>query len=208
MLSGAAAFRNRMRDAPSPLVALDGSEVGSMLDVAHIDDAVYRDRRAAWAANDFGDLPLYDSWFRRNPSIYTFLLAGDKLVGYVNAMPLADAVFQEVLAGKICDRQIEPGMIRTYTEPGRYKLYLCSVAILPEFRSGIGLWLVYVKFKSKIRSLRQRGMEVAELAGVAWSGGGLAIFRSLGLKYHSQHKLNGDIYHGSWTNGQFLDQLP
>jgi hypothetical protein len=192
----------------APLKVVDGSELETAGDVEsdHVDRGVFGELHGD---DEFGNPALYREWFRRNPSIYSFLFSGTRVVGYGNAMPLTDAAFADVLAGTVCDGLIRPEMIRRYDEPGDYKLYLCSIAILPEFRTQtIGIWSLYSSFQRKMEMLRRRGMRIVQLAAVVWTAEGRAICRSFGMKFHRRHVRQGDVYVGDLSDGRFPNELP
>jgi hypothetical protein len=196
-----------MNDPTAPLSVIDGAELDAALRIEtdRVDQGVFGPLHAG---DDFGNPALYQTWFQRNPSIYSFLLSGTTLVGYGNAMPLTDAAFSEVLAGTMSDGLIQPEMIRRYDEPGDYKLYLCSLAILPDFRNrAIGVWSLYTAFQRKVESLRGRGINIVQLAAVVWTDEGRAICRGFGMQFHRRHVRHGEVYCGELEAGRFPDAL-
>ena len=156
----------------------------------------------------FGTRALYKVWFLRNPSIYTFLLTEGRLVGYVNAMPLVDAAFQAVLDGRCNDGHIDPAWIRVYDEPGSYRVYLSTVAVLPDFRRLSAFWLLAMAFRKKADSLRERGIFVRELASVVWTDEGTPDLQGAGHASSGAHCRRGNVYHGRLDDGRLPDQLP
>jgi len=199
-----------MFDPDHSLRVVEGAELGSLThcDLDSVDLSVFGDSRAADAGDDFGNPALYRAWYERNPEIYSFLLSGATLVGYGNAMPLIDSAFAQVLDGTISDGHIEPSMIRRYDEPGDYKLYLCSLAVVPTFRTKVaGVWTMYGAFQRKIEALRARGIRITEIASIVWSKEGRLICYGFGMSYHGPHVRRGDVYHGTLVDGRFPNQL-
>ena len=190
------------------LRAFDGAEVSRHFDPSDVDQIVFGASHAVEAGLDFGTKALYKSWFLRNPSIYTFLLAEGRLVGYVNAMPLVDTAFQAVLDGRCHDGRIDPASIRVYDEPGSYRVYLSSIAVLPDFRRVNAFWLLARAFRQKTDSLRERGILVEELASVVWTDEGRQICKALGMRHRGPHCRKGDVYHGWLEDGRLPEHLP
>lgn len=136
------------------------------------------------------------AWFARNPGIYTLLLSGSRAVGYCNVMPLEDEAMDAVLAGRLNDGEITPDMIRTYEVPGPYRLYVCSLAILPAHRRGPGAFRsLYDGFFEKLLSLARDGLYVTDLACNAWTADGRSLARSFGMRYRGAHARQGEIHH-------------
>jgi hypothetical protein len=190
------------------LCAFDGAEVSRHFDPSHVDQIVFGANHGFQAGLDFGTKDLYKAWFLRNPSIYTFLLAERRLVGYVNAMPLVDTAFQAVLDGRCNDGHIDPALIRVYDEPGSYRVYLSSIAVLPDVPRLSAFWLLAAAFRQKTDSLRQRGIFIEELASVVWTEEGRQICKALGMHHRGPHCRRGDVYHGWLDDGRLPDHLP
>jgi hypothetical protein len=186
----------------------DGAEVSWRFDPSRIDQLAFGDDHPFQAGLDFGTSALYKAWFLRNPSIYTFLLAEGRLVGYVNAMPLVDAAFQAVLNGRCNDGHIDPAWIRAYDEPGSYRVYLSTIAVLPDFRRVSAFWLLAMAFRKKADSLRERGIVVEELASVVWTDEGCQICKALGMRHLGPHRRKGDVYYGRLEGSRLPDCLP
>ncbi len=189
-----------------PYHVVDGLEVATGFDLSVIDDVAYGDTREESGYDDFGDEALHRRWFEQNPSIYTFLHEGNAIAGYINAMPLVDQQFQNVLDGELRDGQIQPADIRRYDAPGEYKLYLCSVALLPQYRSDVSaLFTLYAGMRRKFEMLRVRGARISELACVAWTPAGRLICHSFGMVRYGKHRQRGDVYHGLILDGVLPD---
>ena len=94
----------------------------------------------------FGSLPGYyesqiprglsTTWIEINPDIYTFLFdrRGDKVRGYINAMPVRQECFDSIKAGRIKDNQISHDDVIPFLPNQALKLYLMSVTIDPGLR--------------------------------------------------------------------------
>lgn len=196
-----------MNDDGPTFKLVNGGEFHSHLDTTQVNELVFGKEYATVEGPDFGGQNLYRAWFERNPDIYMFLVSGERVIGYANAMPLEESAFQEVLQGQLDDGTLDPARIRTYDQPGIYKLYLCAIAVLPEYRSSIGLWWLHTMFKQKVDAWNQRGIFFGELAAVAWTDRGRLLCRALGMTYLRPHCRQGDVYHGVLPEGRWPDRL-
>jgi hypothetical protein len=187
-----------------PFTVVDGSEFAGRFDLLPIDSTVFGPLHPEEYLADFGDQEQQQSWFQRNPSIFTFLCIDDQIAGYINAVPLVDDAFEQILAGTLRDGQITADMIRTYDEPGAYSLYLCSIGVLPELRTDLSAMfslnsLVYQKFDW----LESRGIVISQIASIAWTRAGEVISRSLGMTFYGKHPLRGEVYYLKPQDGRF-----
>jgi hypothetical protein len=99
-------------------------------------------------------------------------------------------------------------LIRVYDEPGSYRVYLSSIAVLPDFRRSNAFLLLARAFRQKTDSLRERGILVDELASVVWTDEGRQICKALGMRHRGPHCRKGDVYHGWLEDGRLPDYRP
>lgn len=176
--------------------AVDGLELSSTFD--EVEDIFEIDRKV-YGSLEEASLGSYDrsrSWFQKNPQIYTLLFCSSQIVGYCNVMPLEDEAFEIALRGELQDGLITSDMIRTYELPGSYKLYICSLAILPEFRrNSTAFRTLYDAFFEKLFRLADAEIFVTEIACNAWTVDGQSLARSFGMSLIGRHVKHGEIYH-------------
>jgi len=182
---------------PSPLALLhgrdihDGEQFSKILD--HTGDII--DTEA------FGELPHYLeveipaglslTWIRVNPDIYTFLIdrKSRRPAGYVNAMPVEDALYSSIRGGKMPDNAIPSGGILPYVGTRKkLKIYMMSIAIGEKYRRwGDGIFQqAYVQlltgFLDKLRYYAvQHGVRVTHFLATAWTPEGRRICQSFGM---------------------------
>lgn len=182
--------------APSPLVLLHGREIrdadqfNKILDYTstEIDDKVY------------GNLPHYSEveiprglsveWIKINPDIYTFLVdrrTGNP-AGYINAMPVDDAAYEEIRIGKKPDNRVQADDILPYLGPKKIKMYLMSIAIAEEHRHwGEGILQsasvqLLTGFLDKLtRYAKERGICVTHFIATAWTPEGRRLCQHFGM---------------------------
>ena len=77
-------------------------------------------------------------WANANPFIY-FMIRDkkeNKIVGYVNAMPITDELYKKLAQDEIDDINISPNDILSYNLPGNFNLYFASIVVTPKTEDG------------------------------------------------------------------------
>jgi hypothetical protein len=186
-------------DLLASLRVLDGSELSpGYKDIGffEVDRRVFAKQYDTLSEYELGSSRLSMQWFQRNPSIYTVLMSGDKVVGYCNIMPLCEGAFESLMNGALADGEISAQMIERFDFAGPYRVYCCGVAILGEYRlGGLALRMMLTAIVSKYRALAARGCWISDLSAVAWNEQGRALCEGLGLQLVRAHEAHGDVYH-------------
>jgi hypothetical protein len=196
--------------SPSPLKLLhgrdiqDGKEFSKTLD--HTGTII--DREA------FGNLPHYSdveiprglslTWIKVNPDIYTFLIDREhgEPAGYINAMPVEDALYTEIRTGKVGDNEILSNQIIPYVGSRKMlKVYMMSIAIAEKFRRwGDGIFQqAYVQlqtgFLDKLAHYgKHHGVRVTHLLATAWTPEGRRICEFFGMTEVGKDKFGDSIF--------------
>src|SRR6185436_14976817 len=117
-------------------------------------------------------------WLEINRDIYTFLLARpeDTAVGYVNAMPITEECFQDIVYHKKADNEVVPRDVVDYSPGSTPALYLMSMAVDPGYKktsrgldsepverltNGIVAKLLHYAIQKEVR--------ISKLAAVGWT---------------------------------------
>ncbi|HSZ84603.1 MAG TPA: hypothetical protein VK787_01160 [Puia sp.] len=136
---------------------------------------------------------LAEQWIEINRSIYSFLATDSKhqrIIGYINAMPLEKKIFEKLLEGKIHDNEIEPTNILTYEEcNSEIDLYIMSIALNPNFQTmhlglrDLGFEKLFNSIIDKLSKLFiEKGIKVRRLAAVGWTKKGERLCQLLGMR--------------------------
>jgi hypothetical protein len=201
-----------LKKEPSPLQVQHGRNTGDDVDnfVATLNATAEIDERC------FANLPGYDqsrvprglstTWIEVNPDIYTFLFdrRTNKVVGYINAMPIRQECFDKVLAGKIKDNQIARYDVMEFLPNQILKVYMMSVAIDPALRrASQGLFQepferLMSAFIGKLYYYAvNRGIRVIELVAVGWTDQGKKLSEAFGMEQKGYDMDGHPIY---WLN--------
>lgn len=132
---------------------------------------------------DIGSPGYWKQRFARCPeSLSIARMPGGGLAGYYQFLPVTAAFRDEVLAGRVRDGEIPLEAIVPYRERSEsYHLYLCSMAVRPEWRRrGVAsrLYREEAAFQQRLALSRQR---LESLVSVVWSPCGGRFFERIGL---------------------------
>lgn len=177
---------------PSPLCIRYSSDLDikerrtAIQDLMKIDRAIFHHlpgyEEIAVSAEDV------EGWLKVNPDIYTLLYDRKRMktIGYINAVPVGDAPFSLILAGKKQDSEVNDVDIAAYVDASDHKLFLMSIAILPTeindyFDDKCHRLLHGFLFKL-ILMAKTRKITISEMVAVAWTTHGKQITGHLGMK--------------------------
>jgi hypothetical protein len=143
-----------------------------------------------------GVLELCISWFKKNQDIYTFVIdkQTDQVVGYLNAMPLDENTINKIESGTSKDNAIKPENIFAYDRPGFYKLYLCSIAVDPEYHGTIVFKLLFDALFGNLLALAVKEIMITDMIADAVTNEGAKICEFIGMKKINSTKHGTSIY--------------
>lgn len=149
---------------------------------------------------------LSGKWITVNNDIHTFVIDEDskKVMGYINAMPLKDSIFEKIKTGCLTDSEIQNEDILPYTKNANLKVYIMCIATKEEVRqfrgeinNTVADRLFAGLFKKWIDYWMKDGVIIDELAGIAWTPQGEKICELLGMKQISQDRFKHPVF---WMN--------
>lgn len=132
---------------------------------------------------DLGSPGYWRERFARCPESLSLARAADgTLAGYYQFLPVTAAYRDEVLAGRGRDGEIPLEAIVSYGErSASYHLYLCSMAVRPEWRQRGVASRLYREEAEFQQRLALRGLRPESLLSVVWSPCGGRFFERIGL---------------------------
>lgn len=115
-------------------------------ELIRIDDLVYGTEVYA------GTYDICKKWFTKNNQIYTVLFYKNKIIGYINLMPLNKTTYLKMKSGQISDLDIESKNIVRFGNKGA-SCILASIIILSEHRNKQVTKMFIEHFLQKIKKL-------------------------------------------------------
>lgn len=158
---------------------------------------------------DLGGGDYWRARFERCPESLSLARQRDgRLAGYYQFLPVNPAFRAEVLAGRAHDGLIPLEAIVPYSQPGAvYHLYLCSMAVRPEWhRRGVASRLYREEVAFQRRMVEQGGAPLS-LLSVVWSPCGARFFERIRLPLVGHDECGRPIHERLLTGGE-LPELP
>lgn len=155
-----------------------------------IDETVYYSQDA-WVKADI----CWD-WFQKNPDIYIMGINTEtnRVVSYLNAMPISDSYFNTIASGNFLDSQIPQNEIKSYNLPGFYKLYICSIAIDPAFQNCDICNKMLDAFMSKLLQLASKGIYITDVIADGFTENGKRLCELYGMKKIISSSHDSEVY--------------
>lgn len=177
-----------------------GNEItlDDLLGAISIDNDVY-DEEAR------GNLKICNEWLNQNPDIYTIIKdsLSNKVIGYINAMPLVDKYYDMIKSGVIIDIDLPAEAILKYDLPDYYRVYVASVAVLPEYQNTFVFKILYDAFIDSFISLAKKDIYISEISADAISEQGKNLCNFIRMNKINITTHNTEIYSISFLPPKF-----
>lgn len=147
-------------------------------------------------------------WANTNPFIYFMVkdLESQKIVGYINAMPVSDELYEKLGKDEIDDINISPHEILSYNLPGYLNLYFASIVVTPKTNDGQEiLRLLFSAIQNFFIKLSENNIIIKKMLAKEVSGKGKRLCNLFGM---SQSKDNESIYEISLYPPKFDSRFP
>jgi len=143
---------------------------------------------------DIGIVQKCKEWVKANPNIYTVLMCNNKVVGYINFMPITKDCYQEIKQGKKRDFEIVGQDIVSFEKQKEVYCLFTSIVMDKKHQNGIALRTLWIEFIKKIKSFN------VSICGVVMDCitqiGEKSAVNYLGAKYVCPSQ-TGKIYEGN-----------
>ena len=103
---------------------------------------------------NIGSFEKCKEWLSVNADIYTVLLYNNRVIGYINFIPIDDDIYKLFKMGRIADFQITKNDILRFEKGKTFNCLFTSIVIHPDFQTGlplIKLWLGFIKHIKKFQ---------------------------------------------------------
>lgn len=197
---------------PTPIVATDKRfQIVAGRDVTEkdIEEAVGLDA-ISYPECYRGETNTCVNWSRANPDIYVMLrdTQTQKIVAYINAMPVTEECYDMIRNGAFIDVDISPEMILTYDMPCPYCLYFSSVVIHPEFRNSGLFKYLFNAILSRFLELGSNDVFIKKMLADAVSPEGEKFCKLFGMKKLDISKHGSSLYEVSMIPPAFRITSP
>lgn len=138
--------------------------------------------RAVFKGFDVGNFQTCKNWLSVNEEIYTFLKRDNKVIGYINFMPITEDCYKSFLKGDYKDYEINTKDISPFCK-GKNLCLFDSVAILEEYRCKDAIKALWGGLQRKVENLQQRGVIVKSYVMDCVSNKGIKFAERLHAKF-------------------------
>ena len=134
-------------------------------------------------------------WYYANPEIYTFATdAAGRTIGYINAMPVEEEIYQRIRDGDYLDNEIPPEAIMQFAFPGEFDLYFCSIGVDAYYRNSRLFRVLFDAFISKITRWCDDGYFARRVISDAVTRDGLKMCNVIGCRKLTNSSHNSSIF--------------
>ena len=89
--------------------------------------------KPVFQGEDIGSFEKCKEWLSVNADIYTVLLYNNRVIGYINFIPIDDDIYKLFKMGRIADFQITKNDILRFEKGKTFNCLFTSIVIHPEF---------------------------------------------------------------------------
>ena len=151
--------------------------------------------KLVFKGDDIGAFDKCKEWVGINPDIYTVLMTDNKVIGYINFMPITDTAYNKVKQGKLKDYELSTDdIVASYSSPKPLKCLFTSIVIHPDHQTGLELARLWKGFINKLTSLNLTIASV--IMDCVTEMGEKCVKNYLGARFITNSN-NGKIYEGN-----------
>ena len=125
--------------------------------VTRVDDNLIKEMieldKLVFKGDDIGDEDKRKEWVEINPDIYTLLMLDNRVIGYINFMPITDKAYNKIKQGELKDYKLDKNDIIAYSNNKPLKCLFTSIVIHPDHQTGLALKTLWKGFLNKLKSL-------------------------------------------------------
>lgn len=146
--------------------------------------------------------------FEKNP--YSLVGARDKntgeIVAFINAYPITDKFYKEILTGNFNDTNITKSDVASYSSSGYYKLYVSSLCIHPKYNRTSAFGVVYKAFMGTLVKLaKEKGIFISDIIADCATKKGIEICKKIGMEKYTDTLHGTEVYKVKLTNNNLSE---
>lgn len=150
--------------------------------------------KVVFKGEDIGKFDKCKEWVKRNPDIYIVLMQDNKVIGYINFMPITDECYNKIKEGKLKDYELNNDDIISFSNCKPLKCLFTSIVVHPDHQTGLALTRLWKGFLNKLKSLN---LTITSVIMDCVTGMGEKCAKSyLGAQFVTNSH-NGKIYEGN-----------
>lgn len=145
--------------------------------------------------------------FMNHPETWRMLTTETReIVGYWHFVPLFREEYEKATKGDVIDSEITADKVRIFELPGWYDIYFVTIGLAPKYRRPKAVAKLFQSFLSVAGDLARNGIFIREICANAYTPSGVALCKSLCMRYRVAHRERGQIF--STTFSEIIQAVP
>jgi len=140
-----------------------------------------------------------DQWvglIKQQHDNYKILLdSHGQMIGFWDFLALFDDAFSKAKKGQLVDADLSVDIMPVMI-PGTYNIYVTSIMLKDEYRKSLAFQKLLFSIIDTIEEYALNSIFIDEVCAWAYSDSGIALSKTLGLTYITEHKEHGKVYCG------------
>jgi hypothetical protein len=122
-------------------------------------------------------------WYNINDKIYIMIKEKktENIIAYINASPITNKTYEDMLNGRYNDIEIDDESIVSYDMPGLYNLYIASIVIRPDYQNKGILKIIYEAFINRMIDLYSSDIIIERIVADAITSKGKKFCEIIGM---------------------------
>ena len=143
--------------------------------------------------DDVGVFQNCNDWVKKCPSIYTILKHDNKVIGYINFMPVTKTCYDQIRSGQKKDYEVNSSEVLNFKKGDNYCFFM-SIVIDKNFKSTRALGYLIDGFKNKIEKLSNKGVKITKIIADCITTEGESFAKHYNANFICKTKTGSKIY--------------
>ncbi|MBE6763581.1 MAG: hypothetical protein E7553_04415 [Ruminococcaceae bacterium] len=154
-----------------------------------------------------GDIANMYKRYERCPDTFVLLYDGDTLAGYINALPVSDSLYDEMVNrsdNRMRDDDITPDEMTPWSTETANHVLVLSVVVRPEYQKSNAIVRLSKAFLAFLRKKNKEGCHIDSLFGYAVSLGGIKFMKRIRTSFLKKTEEGYNLFFGDEESVQEL----
>lgn len=150
--------------------------------------------------NNQVEFKICEEWYNKNPRIYTAITDSDKLIGYINFMPITEDCYNRIKNGSLQENNVPVEDILRMEKNGSYYCLFSSVVIDKAYQNTEAFTILITTFyKNMLDHLNKNNIKIVSIIADCVNKKMEQFVINSGFKRVFKNK-NSNIYEGNIFN--------
>ena len=146
-----------------------------------------------YLGNDVGNYNDCVEWLKICPLMYTIIKSNNKIIGYINFLPITKQCYQQIKNGQKKDYELSSNDVLNFNKGDNYCLFM-SIVINKEYRNSNAFNYLFNDFVKMLANLNENGIKIKNVIADCVTAGGERLARSFKGKFICKTPTKSSIY--------------